>query len=329
MEVWSSIADSDYYVSNLGRIKNKKGTILNGYIHRGSYKRVDININGARTQSYLHRLIAEAFIPNPENKSFVNHINGIKTDNRVDNLEWVTSKENSNRKIFPNPGRGRSRKVVQIGLDGKIIRIWDSLTLVQNTLEIYKSAISMCCNGKRNFTGGYCWKYYKDYMEPNPNEEWKEVEFNSEKFKVSSLGRVQLKNGMISQGTLCHSGYLSIGRGSKNYLVHRLIALAFCPKKQGKDYVNHIDGNPSNNKVSNLEWVTPKENIQHAVRTGLQKQSSVKQIFSDGSFLEFPSIVEAQRTTKIYHISDVCRGLQTHAGGYRWEYIDSAIQNKS
>ncbi len=137
MEVWSLITGSDYYTSNLGRIKNKKGAILKGHIHRGGYIRIDFNINGNCTQSYLHRLVAEAFIPNPENKPFVNHINGIKTDNRLDNLEWVTSKENANRKVFPNSGRSRSRKVVQIGLNGNIVRIWDSLTL-----------ILLCCSGK-------------------------------------------------------------------------------------------------------------------------------------------------------------------------------------
>ncbi len=158
--------------------------------------------------------------------------------------------------------------------------------------------------------------YYEDYMKPNLNEEWKELEFDSEKFKVSSLGRVQLVNGMITQGSLL-LGYLRIGRGTKNYSIHRLIALAFCPKEQGKDYVNHIDGNSANNKALNFEWVTPKENVQHAICTGLQKQYPVKQIFNDGSFREFPSIAEAQRVTKTYHISDVCRELQSYAGGYR------------
>ncbi len=72
--------------------------------------------------------------------------------------------------------------------------------------------------------------YYEDYMKSNLNKEWKELEFDSEKFKVSSLGRVQLVNGMITQESLLLE-YLRIGRGTKNYSIHRLIALAFCPKE--------------------------------------------------------------------------------------------------
>jgi len=75
---------------------------------------------------------------------------------------------------------------------------------------------------------------------------------------VTSLGRVQTVNGIITQGSL-HSGYLRIGRGVKNYSVPRLVALTFCPKEPDKNYVNHIDGDSTNNKISNLEWCTQKK----------------------------------------------------------------------
>ena len=83
-----------YSVSNFGRVKNnKKNTILSPRDLRG-YKRVSLWYNGKANDHRIHRLVAEAFIPNVENKPEVNHKNGIRNDNRVVNLEWVTGKEN-------------------------------------------------------------------------------------------------------------------------------------------------------------------------------------------------------------------------------------------
>ncbi|GBB90810.1 hypothetical protein RclHR1_01790017 [Rhizophagus clarus] len=109
-------------------------------------------------------------------------------------------------------------------------------------------------------------QYYEDHIEPKLNEEWREIELDSRKFRVSSLGRIQLTNGEITQGSL-HIGHRKTAR--EGYLVHRLVALAFCPK-EGKEYVNNIDGDSTNNNASNLEWCTPKENMQHVVRLGLR-----------------------------------------------------------
>ncbi|CAG8657174.1 5523_t:CDS:2, partial [Acaulospora colombiana] len=127
-------------------------------------------------------------------------------------------------------------KIVQKTLDGNVIQIWDSIALAGYTLKISRPHISACCSRKRNIAGGWRWMYYEDYIEQDPNEEWKEIEVDSRKFKVSSLGRVQLRSGLISRGSL-DSGYLR----DEKYYIRRLVALAFCLKEEGKEYVNHID----------------------------------------------------------------------------------------
>lgn len=97
MEIWKPIAEG-YEISNLGNVRSSKWSnapyILSQGKHRGGYLEVRLTINGKRTYFTVHRLVATAFIPNPGKKPQINHINGIKTDNRVENLEWVTNSEN-------------------------------------------------------------------------------------------------------------------------------------------------------------------------------------------------------------------------------------------
>jgi hypothetical protein len=122
MEIWKSIEGFDgiYEVSNLGRVKSlkrkysdddkiRKFSISKGYI------RYYLSINAITKPFSAHRLVALAFIHNPENKPQVNHIDGNKLNNRVDNLEWVTSSENQNHAlktglIIPNCGQNHYRK---------------------------------------------------------------------------------------------------------------------------------------------------------------------------------------------------------------------------
>ncbi|CAG8802355.1 24340_t:CDS:2, partial [Racocetra persica] len=172
IEIWLPIADLNKLISNLGRIKNNKGVVLKGNVcKRSGYIRIDLSINSIYTSTGVHILVAQAFISNPENKLYVNHINSIKHDNRAVNLEWVTSKENAEHKIFLNRGHSSSRRIVQEILDGNVIWIWNSIHLAGNTLKVLENKISECCNRKQDTAGGWCWTYYENYIEPDSNEE--------------------------------------------------------------------------------------------------------------------------------------------------------------
>ena len=148
----------NYQVTDDGRVwsSNKKGFLKAGTVS-GGYQAVDLCKNGKRTTTLIHRLVAQAFIPNPDNLPEINHRDENPKNNVVENLEWCDHSYNIN---YGTRNEKVSKRVYQYTLDGKLVCVYPStIDVVRNNREYNLGAISQCCNGKLHKHKGYIWSY--------------------------------------------------------------------------------------------------------------------------------------------------------------------------
>ncbi len=158
------IDNYEYSIYKDGKIKNNKtGRVLKPYLTNNGYQQVTLCNETGKKKFYIHRLVAQAFIPNFGNLE-VNHKDGIKTNNSVDNLEWVTRSENNKHayriglKRANKPyGNTYNSQVIHQILDGVIIKVWESATKAAESLGVSTSAI-LSAEKRGGKSCGFNWK---------------------------------------------------------------------------------------------------------------------------------------------------------------------------
>lgn len=258
-EIWKNIPGFEnlYQISNLGRIKSlKTKRILKVGLGAEGYYRCTLITEEKKMPYMIHRLVALSFIHNPENLPLVHHINHNKLDNRIENLEWVSRKDNS-RLASEN---------------GRYIK------------EYIK---------KRKFITRLTNDMVPDYYFDNSildNEVWIDIKDFEDCYQISSYGRIKSKDREISgksrggrsfvryrksqfiKPSFGRDTYLQVGLQDdgriKKISLHQLVARHFIINPNKLPCVNHLDSNPMNNHVNNLEWSDCIGNNLHARTKG-------------------------------------------------------------
>lgn len=184
-EIWKDVIGYEglYQVSNLGRVKHligynhKTEYILKPTLNEAGYYYVTLSKHNKTRKRLVHRLVALAFIKREDDyRNEIDHINAIRTDNRIANLRWCTRKENCNFPLYrANSSKQgcwmyqrclelhpRARSVAQYDENSNLIAIWKTAKEAELSTNIKRSGICLCCKGYRNSAGGFIWKYVKD-----------------------------------------------------------------------------------------------------------------------------------------------------------------------
>lgn len=191
VEIWKPVVgwEDSYMVSSFGRVKSldrevqKKDGSIQIYKEKikeptpgkNGYLRVNLYAECKYKTCLVHRLVAEAFLPNPENKPQVDHIDGNRNNNALFNLQYVdkiTNQLNPNtrtkmslsHKGKPSNWHKDEKKKIQFNTDGKIIKIWDTTNDAKDLIGISRQVINDACSGRCKSAGGYKWQYLDDYL---------------------------------------------------------------------------------------------------------------------------------------------------------------------
>lgn len=344
-EKWRQFRDTNYDISNLGRIRNRKTMkTKKTQLNPGGYWYVSIYHNGEGKSYRLHRLVAEVWVENPHGYEYVNHIDEDRANPIASNLEWVTLSGNVQHSIH------KLKRKVLVYLEGgtEPIGTFDCATDAATALNMSVSALRKNLRGITSaLTGKDGTRYWIRYITPKSKRnppllagEWRPIP-NLPRYEVNTDGIIRIAKSKIPMHLQSDGKYLRVSLVTesgkqKSCIVHRLVAKTYLPSPPPeRTFVNHRNGCGTDNRVENLEWVTPSENILHSFHVLNQKRSgeiAVEQLDKEGKVIKrFKSIQEASTATGVNRlcIGLVSRGIRKHAGNFGWRHTSATVQEEN
>ncbi|AYV82011.1 MAG: HNH endonuclease [Homavirus sp.] len=281
IEEWKSIPEfSRYICSKSGKIySNKIKRDLICYKDADGYLSVKLKKDDEKKYTVrVHRVVAITWIPNPNNEKTVHHKNRIRDDNRVENLEWMSTADqnltiNKNCQLITKKCRAVWKCNIKTG---KKIEKYDTINEAaeKNNVKCVNQ-ISQCANGKIKHTHGFKWKFddkkqlFDIKIHSFDGEQWKSIDGT---YFISDHGRlINEKTKKLINPALIN-GYYKVVLYRKNHKIHRLVAKHFVDNPNNYNTVNHINGIKTDNRAVNLEFCTLSHNGKHAIKLGLNKK---------------------------------------------------------
>lgn len=329
-EIWKKIIldekETKYQVSNRGKVKNAKfNKLMSQFTNANGHVFCCLYENKKQYNPYVHRLVAEAFVDNPDPKNFdiVNHKDGNKSNNVVENLEWGNQSYNVKHAYETVGNKGNQREIIQYdGPDKKnIVARFNTVCDAANNFNIARQNLSLVLNGKHSIKGIYI-EYAIDKKTIHDKEDFEPIkDFPDYLIHKDSRIYSTKMNQFLSFNV--RNGYHTVFLDDSRLHVQQLMAKQFLPNPDNRIQVNHKDGNKFNNHIDNLEWATNGENQIHAYETGLKTTTAVKQYLLDGTFVrEYDSIIEINKILGLKNstISQCCRKITKQSYGFIWRY---------